>query len=250
MAQAEERRAARTRRIVLVGGFVVSLAVFVALVVLVVVHQNSSDDTSPTSTVRPTTASDFGNGPCPNPDGSSPRQLHFSSPPKLCIVPTEHYVAKFQTTAGNFTVSLDAASAPVTVNNFVVLALYHYYDGSTFHRAIPGYIVQGGDPTGKPPGTGGPGYTIADELPASLSDYTVGSMAMANTGQPHSGGSQFFFWMGPNQLPGPSYSLFGKVVSGLDVVREIEATGSPSGTVASPVTIQAVTIGAAQIVSR
>jgi cyclophilin family peptidyl-prolyl cis-trans isomerase len=250
MAQAEERRAVRNRRIILGGGAVVSLAVLVGLVVLIVVHQSSSDGSSPTTTVRPTTAADFGKGACPKPDGSSPRQLHFSSAPKLCIDPTQHYVAKFQTTAGNFTVTLDAANAPVTVNNFVVLALYHYYDGSTFHRAIPGYIVQGGDPNGKPPGTGGPGYTIADELPASLSDYTVGSMAMANTGQPHSGGSQFFFWMGPNQLPGPTYSLFGKVVSGLDVVRKIEATGSASGTVTNPVAIQLITIGAVQIASR
>jgi cyclophilin family peptidyl-prolyl cis-trans isomerase len=251
MAQAEERRATRNRRIVLIGGGAVSVAVLVSLVVLIVVHQSSSGESSPTTTtVRATTASDFGKTPCPNPDGTSPRKTTFSSAPRLCIDPSQNYVAKFQTTEGNFTVTLDAAEAPVTVNNFVVLSLYHYYDGTTFHRAIPGFIVQGGDPNGHPPGTGSPGYTIADELPASLSDYMVGSMAMANTGQPHTGGGEFFFWLGPNPLPAPSYSLFGQVVAGLDVVRKIEATGSPTGEVAHPVTIQTVTIGSAQITSR
>ena len=159
-------------------------------------------------------------------------------------------MAKFQTTEGAFSVTLDAAQAPVTVNNFVVLALYHYYDGTTFHRAIPGFIVQGGDPNGHPPGTGSPGYTIADELPASLSDYKIGSLAMANTGQPHTGGGEFFVWLGPNPLPSPSYSLFGSVVAGLDVVRKIEASGSPSGAVAKPVAIQQITVGAAEITSN
>jgi peptidyl-prolyl cis-trans isomerase B (cyclophilin B) len=250
MAQSEHRRATRNRRIILIGGATISVAVLVSLVVLVVVNQSRSDDASPTTTVRATTASDFGTTPCPKGDGTSPRKTTFSSAPKLCIDPTHYYVARFQTTEGTFTISLDAAKAPVTVNNFVVLVLYHYYDGTTFHRAIPGFIVQGGDPNGHPPGTGSPGYTIADELPASLSDYSVGSMAMANTGQPHTGGGEFFFWLGPNPLPSPSYSLFGKVVAGLDVVRKIEATGSASGTVAHPVTIQLVTTVAAEITSH
>jgi cyclophilin family peptidyl-prolyl cis-trans isomerase len=250
LAQAEQRRAIRTRRIVLIGGAVVSVAVLVSLVLLVVVHHGSSEESSTTTTVRATTAADFGQGPCPRVDGSSPRTTHFSSAPRQCIDPTQTFVAKFQTSAGNFTVTLDAARAPVTVNNFIALALYHYYDGTTFHRAIPGYIVQGGDPNGKPPGTGSPGYTIVDELPTSVSDYKVGSIAMANTGQPHTGGGEFFFWLGPNPLPAPAYSLFGKVVAGLDVVRKIEATGTPAGDVAHPVTIQSVIIGSARIASR
>ena len=250
MAVAEQQRATRNRRLILIGGAVLSVVVLVSLVVLVVVHQSSSGQASPTTTVRATTPSDFGTGACPKPDGTSPRKTHFSSAPKRCTDPSQNYVAKFQTTEGNFTVTLDAAEAPVTTNNFIVLALYHYYDGTTFHRAIPGYIVQGGDPNGHPPGTGSPGYTIADEFPASLSDYEVGSIAMANTGQPHSGGGEFFFWLGPNPLPSPSYALFGKVVAGLDVVRKIEATGSPSGAVAQPVAIQLITIGSAEIASR
>ncbi len=250
-AQAEQRRANRQRRLVLVGGTIVAAGVLVSLVVLLLVHHSSSSGSASTSTtVRPTTAADFGSGACPAGDGSSPRKVTFTSAPKNCIDPTQHYSANFVTTAGNFSVTLDSVRAPVTVNNFVVLAEYHYYDGTTFHRVIPGYVVQGGDATGKPPGTGNPGYSIADEFPSSLSDYTVGSVSMANTGAPHSGGSQFFIWMGPNQLPGPNYSLFGQVTSGLDVVRKIEAGGSPSGTPTNPVTIRSVTIGNAVITSR
>jgi len=249
-AQAEQRRADRNRRLAIGGSVLVAIAILVSVVVLVVTHHRSSDASAPPTTVRPTSASDFGPGRCPMANGGSPRKVTFTAPPPKCIDVTAHYVATFGTSAGNFRVALDAASAPVTVNNFVVLALYHYYDGTTFHRAIPGYIVQGGDANGNPPGTGNPGYTIADELPAALSDYTVGAVAMANTGAPHSGASQFFVWLGPNQLPGPSYSLFGKVVSGLDVVRQIEATGSPSGSVSHPVKLASVEIGTAEIISR
>jgi cyclophilin family peptidyl-prolyl cis-trans isomerase len=249
-AQAEQRRADRTRRLVIGGSLLAAVAIVASIIVLVATHHKSSDVSAPPATVRATTASDFGTGACPRADGSSPRKTTFTSAPSKCITFTDYYVANFDTSAGSFRVALDAAKAPVTVNNFVVLALYHYYDGTIFHRAIPGYIVQGGDANGHPPGSGSPGYTIADELPTSVSDYAVGSIAMANTGAPHSGGSQFFFWMGPNPLPGPNYSLFGKVVSGLDVVRKIEATGSPSGTVTAPVTIHTVTIGTAQVTSR
>src|SRR2546422_11309476 len=117
--------------------------------------------------------------------------------------------------------------APTTVNNFVVLARYHYFDAVAFHRIIPGFVVQGGDPEGT--GRGGPGYRFEDELPPP-GRYEVGSLAMANAG-PNTNGSQFFVISGPDgvRLP-PSYSLFGKVVKGQDVVASIDATGTKSGT--------------------
>ena len=117
-------------------------------------------------------------------------------------------------------------AAPKTVNNFVVLARYHYYDGIVFHRIIPGFVLQGGDPQGD--GRGGPGYRFEDELPPA-GRYEVGSLAMANAG-PDTNGSQFFVISGPDgvRLP-PQYSLFGKVVKGLDVVADIESVGTPSG---------------------
>ncbi|TAN29680.1 MAG: peptidylprolyl isomerase [Actinomycetota bacterium] len=146
----------------------------------------------------------------------------------MCINTSANYTAVVKTDVGTFDIALDAKAAPKTVNNFVFLARYHFYDGVIFHRVMPGFVVQGGDPTGT--GTGGPGYTFADELPKAGS-YKLGSVAMANTGSPGTNGSQFFIIVGTQgeQLP-PSYSLFGQVTSGMDIVQKIAADGSTSGT--------------------
>jgi cyclophilin family peptidyl-prolyl cis-trans isomerase len=137
------------------------------------------------------------------------------------------------------TIVLDPAGAPKTVNNFVFLARYHYFEDIFFHRVIPGFVLQGGDPRGS--GTGGPGYKFEDELPQA-GRYELGSLAMANAG-PNTNGSQFFIISGPQgmRLP-PQYSLFGKVVSGLDVVAAIDGIGTSSGTPKERVVIQSVTI--------
>ena len=157
----------------------------------------------------------------------------------MCIDPEHRYSAEMVTSKGAMRISLDAIAAPVTVNSFVFLARYHYFDGVVFHRIIPGFVLQGGDPTGS--GRGGPGYRFNDELPKP-GRYEIGSLAMANAG-PNTNGSQFFVISGPQgvALP-PSYSLFGKVVSGLDVVASIDAVGSRSGTPKETVTIESVTI--------
>ena len=175
----------------------------------------------------------------PAPDGSSPRTQRFDSPPPTVIDPTKRYVATMLTNKGTLTIALDAAAAPKTVNNFVFLSRYHYYDGVVFHRIIPGFMCQGGDPEGS--GRGGPGYRFEDELPAP-GRYEIGSVAMANAG-PNTNGSQFFIVSGPDGvgLP-PSYSLFGKVVNGLDVVSAIESVGSRSGAPAEDVVIESVTV--------
>lgn len=176
---------------------------------------------------------------CPAADGSSERRTSFDGPPPMCIDPTKRYSAEMVTTKGTIVFALDAIGAPQTVNNFVFLSRYHYYDGVRFHRIIPGFVVQGGDPTGS--GAGGPGYRFADELPAP-GRYELGSLAMANAG-PDTNGSQFFIISGASgvQLP-PLYALFGKAVKGLDVVAELEAAGSSSGAVREPVAITSVTI--------
>ena len=177
--------------------------------------------------------------PCPNPDGSSPKQQTFDGPPPMCIDPAERYSAEMVTSKGTMTIALDPIAAPKTVNNFVFLARYHYFEGIVFHRVIPGFVLQGGDPTGT--GTGGPGYRFEDELPPA-GRYEVGSLAMANAG-PDTNGSQFFVISGPQgvRLP-PQYSLFGKVVSGLDVVATIDQLGSGSGKPKEAVTIESVTV--------
>jgi cyclophilin family peptidyl-prolyl cis-trans isomerase len=178
----------------------------------------------------------------PAADGSSPQRRSFKGEPPLAIDPAKRYTATMVTSKGSMTIALDPQAAPRTVNSFVFLARYHYFDGIVFHRVIPGFVLQGGDPTGT--GTGGPGYTFADELPAA-GRYELGSLAMANAG-PDTNGSQFFIISGRDGmgLP-PSYSLFGKVVAGLDTVAAIDAVGSRSGKTSEKVTIESVTIAEA-----
>jgi peptidylprolyl isomerase len=175
----------------------------------------------------------------PNADGSSPQQRKFDEEPDLLIDPDKRYVATMVTSHGTMVIALDPLAAPRAVNSFVFLARYHYFDGIVFHRIIPGFVLQGGDPTGS--GSGGPGYRFEDELPAA-GRYAVGSLAMANAG-PNTNGSQFFVISGPDgvRLP-PLYSYFGEVVSGLDVVEKIDKVGSRSGTPKERVVIESVTI--------
>jgi len=176
---------------------------------------------------------------CPAADGSSPKQQKFSGPPPMCIDPARTYTAEMATGKGTMRIALDPIAAPRTVNSFVFLARYHYYDGIVFHRVIPDFVLQGGDPTGT--GSGGPGYRFEDELPKP-GRYELGSLAMANAG-PNTNGSQFFIISGSAgmRLP-PQYSLFGKVVAGLDVVAAIDAIGTRSGSPTERVVIESVTI--------
>jgi cyclophilin family peptidyl-prolyl cis-trans isomerase len=158
----------------------------------------------------------------------------------MCIDTSKRYSAEISTTLGDLTVALDAVAAPLTVNNFVFLARYHYYEGVIFHRIIKGFMCQGGDPTGT--GRGGPGYRFADELPPP-GRYEIGSLAMANAG-PDTNGSQFFIVSGASgvRLP-PQYSLFGKVVKGLEVVATMEGVDTDrSDRPKTDVVISSVTI--------
>ncbi len=164
--------------------------------------------------------------PCPPTDGSAERKTSFDSPPEMCIDPSKSYTAVLDTSLGSMTIALDAAAAPQTVNNFVVLARYRYYEGIIFHRIINGFMCQGGDPTGT--GRGGPGYKFADELPAP-NTYKVGSVAMANAG-PNTNGSQFFLVSGSSGvgLP-PQYSLFGQITEGLDILESLQNVPTARG---------------------
>jgi peptidylprolyl isomerase len=154
----------------------------------------------------------------------APKQ--WNSAPDMVIDPSRRYTATMSTSMGDLVIALDAVQAPKTVNNFVFLAREGYYDGVIFHRIIQGFMCQGGDPTGT--GRGGPGYKFADELPRP-GQYEIGSVAMANAG-PNTNGSQFFIVSGPSGvgLP-PQYSLFGKVVKGLEIVAEMEKVKTGPG---------------------
>jgi cyclophilin family peptidyl-prolyl cis-trans isomerase len=244
----EQKRAVlerRRRRRLLVRRVVGLLAVVIAVVLVVVFvfapgsHSKSATAKRPTPTsLTSTTAPARKPLPCPpaTPAGSATKIQHFPAPPPLCVSPTGVYDATFVTDVGTFVVRMDAAQSLAAVNNFVYLARYHFYDGTIFHRVIPGFVVQGGDPTGT--GRGGPGYTWTGNTPPAScvkakDCYPVGGLAMANSAGPSTNGSQFFI-----VLPGgqstldqePNYTLFGQVISGMSVVERIGADGSPSGT--------------------
>ena len=169
---------------------------------------------------------------CPASTKTTVNTQKYPSAPAMTIDTSKTYSATVVTTAGTFDIALDAKTAPTTVNNFVFLANKGYYHCVIFHRVIPQFMDQTGDPTGT--GEGGPGYTIADENPSKATNpadqYPLGSVAMANTGSPNSGGSQFFVVAGPQgeSLPN-TYALFGSVTSGMSVVDTINQQGSAQG---------------------
>ena len=183
--------------------------------------QGGSGDRSPSAI---TTSAD-----CPADFHATLNKPSYPSAPPMTIDPSKTYTATITTDIGAFSVQLDPKLAPKTVNNFVFLAQHHFYDCIIFHRVIPSFVDQTGDPTGT--GTGGPGYKFADELPPTASpQYPLGSLAMANSGA-NTNGSQFFVVAGSQgETLAPSYSLFGKVTSGLSVIQQINAGGSSAGT--------------------
>lgn len=230
-----QRRKAKLRRQAVVVGIVVALVVGTTLLFS---QGGDNDKTASSTSTTPTTAqakAAFGTTKCPPADASGERKTAFEAPFEKCIDEAKTYVATMETDVGVIEITLDAARAPVTVNNFVALARHHYFDGVPFHRVIPDFVIQGGDAE-KQDGTGGPGYTFGDELP-DPADYKEGSLAMANSG-PATNGSQFFIVTSQKgaetlvQAVGgkANYSLFGQVTKGMDVAKKIEADGDPSGT--------------------
>ena len=161
----------------------------------------------------------------------------YPTPPQMAIDASKKYTATIDTSAGQMTAELYPKDAPMTVNNFVFLARDGFYDGVIFHRVIPGFMIQGGDPTGT--GRGGPGYKFNDE-PVSRK-YSRGILAMANAG-PNTNGSQFFVMHADYGLP-PNYTIFGQLTGGEDTLDKIATaqTGAQDRPTA-PVTINHVEI--------
>jgi cyclophilin family peptidyl-prolyl cis-trans isomerase len=156
--------------------------------------------------------------------GTTDRADRYDEAPEQTIDVDADYGVTVETSLGTIEADLFAGEAPVTVNSFVFLAREGYFDGLIFHRVIPEFVAQGGDPRGD--GTGGPGYAFEDELEvAEREGYDLGTLAMANSG-PNTNGSQFFFTVDDVDLP-PLYSVFGQVTSGLEVLEAIAA--QPTG---------------------
>ncbi len=194
----------------------------------------------------------FGSTPCAPVGGAASPVREFTSPFKDCLDRAQTYTATMVTTEGTMIFTLLDEKAPGTVNNFVNLARSKYYDGIYFHRVVPEFVLQAGDPTviteaavtSGSAGIGGPGYTFADELPQA-GEYKLGDLAMANAG-PNTNGSQFFVISGPNgsRLP-PNYALFGSLAgdpAGQVTLKAIAALSVTDGPPSKPVIITSLTI--------
>ena len=154
----------------------------------------------------------------------------WNTPPEMEIDSKKIYKARIETDKGELVLELFADKTPKTVNNFVFLSRQGFYDGITFHRVIPDFMVQGGDPTGT--GSGGPGYRFEDEFDSSLRHDKSGTLSMANAG-PGTNGSQFFITHVPTPHLDDKHTVFGYVSEGMDVLMSIE-----NGTKISKVTIE------------
>ena len=164
----------------------------------------------------------------------------YSAPPAMTIDETKSYSATFKTNHGDINIELFPSHAPVTVNNFVFLARDGFYNDVIFHRVIPDFMIQGGDPAGT--GTGGPGYRFQDEFDPSLVFDGPGILAMANAG-PGTNGSQFFITVAPTPHLNNAHTIFGKVTSGQDVADAIsKVPQSASNRPTDPVTITSIEI--------
>jgi len=148
--------------------------------------------------------------------GAAPSGKTYSAPPPMTIDTSKQYTATIETEKGNLVLELFASDVPVTVNNFVFLAREGFYDGSTFHRVIPGFMAQGGDPTGT--GAGTPGYSFADEF----TDHThvAGALSMANRG-PNTNGCQFFITYAPQHGLDGKHTVFGQLIQGMDILEKL-----------------------------
>lgn len=186
----------------------------------------SGDTTQPASTAdepAPPVSADgckqISEAPAPKPDGGAKK-------PNKALDASKTWTLDFQTSCGDFTVTLDLKSAPKASASMVSLANAGFFKNTIFHRIVPGFVIQGGDPTGK--GTGGPGYSTVDKPPAGA-QYTHGVVAMAKTGSEPDGtaGSQFYVVTGADAGLPPQYAVIGKVTKGLDVVDRIGELGGP-----------------------
>ncbi|CAN5631959.1 hypothetical protein BH10ACT1_BH10ACT1_34520 [soil metagenome] len=259
---AEQAAAARQRRIRFIRNAVILTIVIIAVgFALSGCGSSDSSDGSAaadqTSTTVAGATSDkatYGTGACPPAEGATKPVITFTAAPKQCIDPAKTYTAEVKTTEGSFSLQFDTERTPVTTNNFVVLARYRYFDGTSFFRTeAQSGIIQGGSPHTQDNTDPGPGYMIPDEgLPFTAADYAPGTIAMARTATPDSAGGQFFLlaneggaYLGdPDSLGSSagSYAVFGKVTEGADVLAKIAALDDGASAPTKDVKIQTVTI--------
>jgi peptidyl-prolyl cis-trans isomerase B (cyclophilin B) len=209
------------------------LAVFalvaVAIVAAILISRGGSDSSTAASS-----------GGCKEVEAPAPKNVSLTAP-KQTVKRGEKLTAVVETSCGTFDIALDTSRAPKTVNSFVYLTEEGFYNGLTFHRIAPGFVIQGGDPQGT--GVGGPGYSVTEKPPANLS-YTKGTVAMAksSTDPPGRSGSQFFVVTAADAGLPPEYALLGKVDEGYDVVEKIDAQGTKAEKPKQTVLMETITI--------
>jgi len=237
--EAARKRQQRKRQVLNVGGLALGVLLLALVIVFIAGRGKGGKDTAAPSSTTATTAPTLatvppapagraikGETPCPKPSGEARASKFEKAPPASCTVPSKTYRAVFTTSAGVVKVNLDTKRTPLTVNNFVVLARYGYFDGSSFQRTDPSIdIIQGGAPNTQSISDPGPGYTIKDE--GGKFTYTEGDLVMARSQGADSASAQYFFSAGPktSSLDAQgTYVTFGKVAEGLDVLRKVLAS--------------------------
>jgi peptidyl-prolyl cis-trans isomerase B (cyclophilin B) len=208
-----------------------------ALVALLAACGGDDEEAAP-ATTAPAPAAD---GPCAAVEAPEPKSDGGQEQPVGTLDAAKTYRLLVETSCGDFTIELDQESAPQTTASLVSLAESGFYDGTVFHRVVPGFVIQGGDPTGT--GTGGPGYSTVD-VPPPGGGYTLGTVAMAKAGNEPAGtsGSQFFVVTAPDAGLPPEYAIVGTVVEGMETVTAIEGLGVGDGPPSQPVVLEKVTV--------
>jgi cyclophilin family peptidyl-prolyl cis-trans isomerase len=220
------------RRWIILAVFAV-IAVGVVAAVLISRGGGSDDSSSSSSSTEASSG-------CKKVEAPEPKTVSFKKP-KQVLKPGEEATVVMKTSCGTFKIALDTQRAPKTANSFAFLTEEGFYDDLTFHRIVPGFVIQGGDPEGT--GAGGPGYSVVEKPPANLA-YTKGVVAMAKSEAepPGSSGSQFYVVTAPDAGLPPEYALVGKVSEGYSTVEAIEKQGTPEETPKQTVLIEEATL--------
>jgi cyclophilin family peptidyl-prolyl cis-trans isomerase len=244
-AKQQHRATSKRRALIAVGAVVGGLAVVLGLAWVGGAFSGDDDTADTVATIDSTLPAElagfrYGTGECPPEEGVDEPVKSFDDAPAECIDPAASYTATFVTSMGDIVADLDTAGVPGTVNNFVTLARYGYYDDTLIFRADPSIdIIQGGGVTN----SDSPGYNIPDE--ADGFTYEPGQLVMARTAQPDSAGGQWFFVGGPNAAAldaQGTYVVFGEVTEGLEIVQSIIASVSANGPPPEEVRVETVTI--------
>jgi len=219
-----------------------ALAALLAVPTLLAAGCGGGDETAAPETTAPAaTGAQTTGADCRRVDAPAPREDGGATAPTERLDPEQTWTLRFDTSCGTFVVTLDTTTAPATSASLVALAEQGFFDDTVFHRIVPGFVIQGGDPTQS--GSGGPGYSTVD-VPAPGSRYVKGVVAMAKTQAepPGTAGSQFFVVTGDDVGLPPEYAIVGEVTDGLDVVELIGTRGDPATEQPlQPIVIESVT---------